>query len=358
VFSALFALAFTVPLPAQEESKGTPAGQAKDAAKPAQASPSSAALQFAPGRSATVEGVIVKRNADSLTVRDFHGSTVEVNVTQNTEVKERKSNPFRAAHTYSLNQLVRGLDVEVNGHGSSSGALVADRIRFTDDDFRTASALDSRVNPVETDLRETETRLSQSEENALRLSGQVSELSAISNSARGGAKAAQETADSALDSAKTANREAKTAQEGVRAANERISSLDDFDVKSFITVNFKLGSAVLTPDAKAGLDKVAEAAKNERGFVIEVTGFASSEGGVEANRVLSQRRADAVIRYLADNHSIPLRRFITPFGYGITRPVADNKTREGRMQNRRVEVRILVSKALAQSATSIAAGMH
>jgi outer membrane protein OmpA-like peptidoglycan-associated protein len=82
--------------------------------------------------------------------------------------------------------------------------------------------------------------------------------------------------------------------------------------------------------------------------VIEITGFASSEGGVEFNKKLSQQRADAVVRYLADNHMIPLRRIITPHGYGTLNPVAENTTREGREQNRRVEVKILVNKGLTE----------
>ncbi|MBO0726985.1 MAG: OmpA family protein, partial [Blastocatellia bacterium] len=66
-------------------------------------------------------------------------------------------------------------------------------------------------------------------------------------------------------------------------------------------------------------------------------------------RALSERRADAVKRYLAENHDIPLFRIITPFGFGEAKPVADNATRDGRKQNRRVEVAILVSKGLTAS---------
>ena len=61
---------------------------------------------------------------------------------------------------------------------------------------------------------------------------------------------------------------------------------------------------------------------------------------------LSQRRADAVIRYLVENHNIPLRRIVTPYGYGEMNPVAENETREGRAQNRRVEIKLLVNKGL------------
>jgi outer membrane protein OmpA-like peptidoglycan-associated protein len=95
---------------------------------------------------------------------------------------------------------------------------------------------------------------------------------------------------------------------------------------------------------------VAQQALNAKGYVLEVSGFASSDGSTEANRRLSQRRADSVIRYLVENHNIPLRRIITPYGYGETHPVADNSTREGRIENRRVEVKVLVNRGLIQGA--------
>jgi OmpA-OmpF porin, OOP family len=199
-----------------------------------------------------------------------------------------------------------------------------------------AQSIESRVTPVEGRVGEAEGRLTQAEANAQRLSGQLEELAAISNAARGGAKAAQETADMAVA--------------GVEATNKRIdtlvSSLDDYDAKRGITVNFKVGSFKLQPEATAALDEIAEQAKTEKAYVIEITGFASADGGTLLNRRLSQQRADAVVRYLAENHNIPLRRIITPFGYGETNPVAENTTREGREQNRRVEVKILVNKGL------------
>ena len=103
----------------------------------------------------------------------------------------------------------------------------------------------------------------------------------------------------------------------------------------------------------ASLDEIASQAKTERAYVIEITGYASAEGAKELNKRLSQQRADAVVRYLADNHMIPLRRIITPHGYGTLNPVADNSTRDGRKENRRVEVKILVNKGMTSPAAPV-----
>ncbi len=348
----LLALALSVPAVAQDKNASSSPQDQPRATDTARSTPST---QYSPGQQATIEGTIAKREGENVIVRTFNGSTVKVDVTGATKVREKKSNPFRHARNYATAQLVPGLSVEVKGRGTGNGALAADEIRFTNDDLRIAALMDTRVSPLEA-------QMSEEQQNAMRLSGQVSELSAVSNAARGGAKAAQDTADQAVDAAQKANEaaqkansNAENAKEGVRATNDRITSLDDFDVRSTTTVNFKVGSAVLSPEAKEALNKLADEAKTEKGFVVEVAGFASSDGNAEFNKVLSQRRADAVIRYLAENYSIPMRRFITPFGYGALQPVADNHTREGRVQNRRVEVRILVSKGLGQVVNTTAA---
>jgi len=286
------------------------------------------------GSKMKVSGVVVERNGDMAIVRDNNGSDVSVLLTSSTSVKEKKSNPFRSAKKYSNDNVLRGLTVEVEGRGDASGNLVAEKVRFSDTDFRYARTVETRVTPVETRVTTSENRISQVEQNAQRLSGQLDELVAISNAARGGAKAAQETADAAVA--------------GVNATNERISSLDDYEVQSTTSILFKTGSATLSQEAKDQLDEIAEAALKAKGFVIEIAGYTDSVGSVALNRALSQRRADAVVRYLAENHRIPMRRLITPYGYGESNEIAENTSRDGRAQNRRVEVKILVNKGLAQ----------
>jgi len=296
------------------------------------------ARSVASGEKMKIKGVVVKRDADTFTVRDLTGNDTVVRLTDRTSVKSN-SGFLRSGTNYGTTNILRGLNLEVEGRGGSNGELVADRIRFNESDLRTARAVESRANPLEERATASEGRLSEVEQNAQKLSGQLDELAAVSNAARGGAKAAQQTADQAVA--------------GVNQTNERISALDDYTPQETATVNFRVGSAVLNPDAKSKLDAVATKALNAKGYVLEVTGHADSTGGTERNRALSQRRADAVIRYLVEQHKIPLRRIITPYGFGELEPVADNKTREGRAENRRVEVKILVNKGLTQPAPTM-----
>jgi OOP family OmpA-OmpF porin len=308
-----------------------------------------ATANVAAGQKQKLTGVIVKRDGDNLFVKDYSGTAYTVSVNSSTKIKERKSNPFRGAKKYAAADLSRGLAVEIEGRGDNSGSLVADQIKFSETELRVASSIVTLVTPVEGRVSETETRLTQSEQNAQRLSGQIEELAAVANTAQGGAKAAMETAEKAMASANGANERITQTSETL---NGRISSLDEYDVAKTVNINFKVGSAMLSKEAKASLDEIAEQAKSEKGHVIQVAGFASADGTEALNRRLSQQRADAVMSYLIENHDISQRRIVTPLGYGEARPAADNTTREGRVQNRRVVVEILVSKGLTPVTTA------
>src|SRR6266540_48440 len=297
------------------------------------------------GQKQRLRGVIVKREADSFILRDLTGSEVQVNLSNITKVEEKKGNPFRRAKDYGTTSLLRGLSVEVEGRGEASGALLADKVRMRDYELVAAQTTNALVVPVEGRVGEAENRLSQAEANAQRLSGQLEELSAVANTARGGAKAAPPPA-AHLAAVATTNKRI----DGI------LTGLDEYEAKRGVTVNFNAGSFKLSPEAMASLDEIAVQAKSEKAYVIEITGYASAEGGQEFNKRLSQQRADAVVRYLADNHMIPLRRIVTPHGYGTLNPVADNTTRDGRKENRRVEVKILVNRSLSGSPNSTGAG--
>lgn len=278
------------------------------------------------GQKYKIQGVVVARDTNSFLLRDTTGVDTKVVLTPNASIK---SNSFwGSGDRYAPSSIIRGLTLKAEGRGDATGALSAKKIRFDKSDLEVAKSIDSRVTPAEE-------RITAAEQNAERLSGQIDELMAISNAARGGAKAAQDTADAAVA--------------GVNATNQRISSLDDYVVQKTSTVNFKVNSYRLSPEAKAELDNVATTAMTLRGYVIEVTGFASSDGNPKANKILSERRAKAVVEYLIDTHDIPLRRIGTSYGYGENKAIADNSTLEGRKANRRVEIKVLVSRGLNQN---------
>jgi outer membrane protein OmpA-like peptidoglycan-associated protein len=299
---------------------------------------SSNSRTVASGQKMKIKGVVVRRDADTFVIRDANGVDTTVRLSDRTSVKSN-GGFLRSGNNYAQTNILRGLNVEVEGHGEASGELAADKVRFSETDMRVARSVESRAAPLEERASNTETKLGQVEENAQRLSGQLDELAAVANTAKGGAKAAQESADAAIA--------------GVNETNERISALDDYVPQTTTAVNFRVNSAVLTTDAKTKLDELATRALNTKGYVIEVAGFTDATGSIQKNRILSQNRADAVIRYLVENHQIPLRRVVTPYGYGKSNPVADNTTREGREQNRRVEVKLLVNKGLTQPGPSI-----
>ena len=142
------------------------------------------------GQKYKIKGVVVARDDNSFTVRDAVGVDTKVAIAPNTSIKT-KGGFFGGGDKIASDQIIRGLNLQVEGRGDSAGMLAATKIRFGDDDLRVAQSIQSRVAPVED-------RVTQTEQNAERISGQIDELMAISNAARGGAKAAQDSADAAI----------------------------------------------------------------------------------------------------------------------------------------------------------------
>jgi outer membrane protein OmpA-like peptidoglycan-associated protein len=165
---------------------------------------------------------------------------------------------------------------------------------------------------------------------------------------------AQTAAQSASTAAQTADRKADTANQGVQQANNRITTLegrvanlgDTYAESQKETVTFKFNSSVLDAAGKAALDRIATGVGTS-GYMVELQGYTDSRGSEQYNIGLSQRRAEAVERYLVGK-KIPLYR-ISIVGLGKDDPVADNKNEQGRAQNRRVEVRVLKSTSNRQT---------
>ena len=123
-------------------------------------------------------------------------------------------------------------------------------------------------------------------------------------------------------------------------------------------MNFGFDKAVLTDDDKAQLDAFAASLGSAKSYILEVTGGTDSSGSAQYNYDLSQRRADAVVQYLAAKYSIEPHRFYL-IGIGKDQAVASNDTKEGRKKNRRVEVQLLSNmsdQSTQQTASSQGSG--
>jgi len=206
------------------------------------------------------------------------------------------------------------------------------------------------VAPVDGRVGQVESASKQNAADIDQLEKQVSHTQELASGAEREAKSATGLAKDAGDKASAAGSRAEgaysLAEQGVSraTANERsidrmYENLDNYQMLKGENVVFGFDKADLTVDAKAKLDAFAASIKDQKRFVIEVQGFADPAGNMSYNQELSRRRATAVVKYLTVNHSIALRR-IQMLGIGSEQPVADNKTRAGRQQNRRVEVKV------------------
>jgi outer membrane protein OmpA-like peptidoglycan-associated protein len=289
-------------------------------------------VQVLQGEKRKVQGVVSFRNGDSFKVREPGGTTVLL--TSDTDVTSH-SRGLKGKKDYPVTYIMRGLRLQAQGKGDAEGNLVAEWVWFDEQDLRAAQALEQTNELAEENLA----RIKETEENARRMMGQIEENTALANDARARADRAQGQADAAYKAA--------------ALANNRINGLDDYEQLRSIPVLFKVNSSVLNAAAKQTIDEAAACANGEKakgnanGWLVVVVGFADTTGNTARNRALSERRAKSVIQYLVGVHNLDLRRLVQPFGYGDSKPVADNKTAAGRAKNRRVEIRILQNKGIA-----------
>ena len=133
----------------------------------------------------------------------------------------------------------------------------------------------------------------------------------------------------------------------VEENSSRFSALADYEVKGETSVKFAIGKANITPEYEEGLKTLAKTAAGLKGYIIEVTGYADSTGDAAMNTKLSEDRAKAVITFLMQQGGVPVRHIVAPGAMGEYGPAASNETEEGRADNRRVEVKVLVNKGIA-----------
>lgn len=206
-----------------------------------------------------------------------------------------------------------------------------------------------RVDPLAQRVEQTEKK---NQEQDAQLEELQRSVSAADERARGADSKAVEAASLARDAQSAAQKAQLTANDAtaaagrvtqrVQAVEERLQTINRYQLAASQTVLFAFNSSRLDSEGQALLDQLAGQIPSGAPYVIEVQGFTDSTGPSTYNVALSQRRAEAVARYLVVKHGVPVRA-IHILGVGSESPVAENRTREGRKLNRRVEVRLFVS---------------
>ena len=230
---------------------------------------------------------------------------------------------------------------------------------------KTVAPVEQRVSGTESKNTEQDkqlathgTQIEEMDRGLSRTKEMLSDTDAKATQAGQAARAADqkaETAKTAADGAQQAANGARTfAEQGLDRLGRTVEAMNKYDMLKSETVLFGFNNYTLTPEAKAQLDELAKQMNGMDRYVIEVQGFTDKVGSASYNENLSERRAQAVARYLANQYKVPVRA-ITMLGSGYAQPVADDKTRDGRKMNRRVEVRLWVPES-ANSASRAAAG--
>ena len=236
-----------------------------------------------------VKGVISARNGDRIKVKTADGASVIIAVTDTTRIRAG-GGLFSSRSKLAADSLLNGLPVTVKtlqpGDGQP-GDLVASQISFRTGDLKTATMIRNG-----TDQR-------------------FEEQTAATESLRG-----------------------------------RLGDIDKYNVKATTNVHFETGKADLSAQDKAELCTTAASAEGMENALILVVGYTDSTGSDDVNQELSEKRAGRVINYLQQKCGWKPYRMLTPTGMATADPLASNDTEEGKAQNRRVAVNILVSKSV------------
>ncbi len=295
------------------------------------------ARTFTAGEKSKLQGVIVSHQGDTLKVRGDDDSIGTIDLTNTTKIELKKS--FGRHTAMNLDSLVPGLRVEVQGRGSDKGDLMAEKVTFDPNSMKASRQIDTRVAPIEAREGNLENRTGTLENRTGQIENRQGQL-------EGQEKQTQQQVGQVQTQVGQVKTEADQANQGVTDVNGRVSDLDSYDTKYSEVVYFRVNSSVLSPDDKKKLDDLAQKAIGEKGYMVEVAGYADKTGNAAVNQELSEKRAHAVIQYLEEQGNIPIHRILAPAGMGTTHEAAANNTAQGRKLNRRVEVRVLVSKGI------------
>ncbi|MFN8058485.1 MAG: OmpA family protein [Vicinamibacterales bacterium] len=223
-----------------------------------------------------------------------------------------------------MKRLLLGLTAVTVAFGSSTACATKKYVNTQ------VADVNNKVGALSTAVEETQQR---TRENAQKIGevdqkvGRVEEKTVTAQRAADDAKMAASKVDSKVDAVEASSR---------KLIFEAVLKMDDSKGG-----NFDFGKANLPDDAKTELDKlIAEVTADPRNYYFEIEGHTDDRGDVKTNERIGLERAEAVKRYLYEAHRIPLHK-MSVITYGESKPIGDNKTKDGRAQNRRVLVRIM-----------------
>ena len=296
---------------------------------------STPAKQIPAGKKAKVVGQIVSRDGDAVNVKEKKtGQMVVVNLTDSTQVEREKGALRMRRSDMDVTAMVPGLTISAEGVGNAKGQLDASKVTFDPDAFAIEVAQEQQIQANQAAAAHAQSTANSGVQQA--------------QTAQASADVAQGTADVAGRAAVGAGALALADANAVQMVNKRVSDLGDYKTVAEAGIYFPTGVTDLDSAAKADLDKVAQLAMTTENYMIEVAGYASATGTKAENQKLSDARATAVVQYLRNQKSVPMRRILAPAGYGATHPAASNTDSEGRAMNQRVDVKVLVNKGLSQ----------
>lgn len=160
--------------------------------------------------------------------------------------------------------------------------------------------------------------------------------------AQSGIQQADANAAAAGQQAAQAQTQANTAVQQVDTLQTTVANIDNYHPVSETSVEFAVNKDHLSKDAKAQLDQLAGNAPNVKNYIFVVKGHTDSTGPKSHNNLLSMKRANAVVQYLAVQHNVPAYKLYI-VGLGEHDPVDSNKTRAGRAKNRRADVSLMTN---------------
>lgn len=252
-----------------------------------------------------LEGIIKGRSGSEIILQTADSPKVIVLLTNDTDVAQVVGALKARKKEMSMAALVPGLPIQVEGNMNAQNQLVATKIRFKGDDLEQAQA-------IQAGLAETSQQAQQNKEEIERQNAMLKEQ-----------------------------------RELIAANTARFGQLNDYYIYDEVTVYFANGKTKVDSKYNPQLVALAEKAKNVKGYMIQVKGYASASGSASLNQKLSEDRANNVTNVLLQDGHIPLTNMLAPGAMGESRQVTKDKTADSDAQNRRVVVRVLQNKAIA-----------